>query len=251
MIHPTAIVEPGAILGNDCEIHAHALISKHVVLGDGVVVHPFAVIGGDPQYLRFDRSTDSKVIVGKGSVLREHVTINRSIYAGQYTRLGEGCFLMAGAHVAHDCQLGDNVVMANQALLAGHVSVGSYSFIGGGAAMHQFVRVGESVMVGGHASITRDLAHYTLVAERDEVSGLNLVGLRRRGFARETIRELKEAFRDLYFTPGNIRDIARMLTESGRLVSAAAPRPLPFLTEGKRGFARSTRAPETTADDVS
>src|SRR5690606_9924321 len=110
-IHPTAIVESGAQLGADCEIQAHAVITKHVILGDRVVVHPFAVIGGDPQYLKFDRSLVSGVRVGSGTVLREHVTLNRSIQAGGFTTIGENCFLMASSHVAHDCTLGNNVVL--------------------------------------------------------------------------------------------------------------------------------------------
>lgn len=248
MIHPTAIIEPGAQLGQDCEIHAHAIVTRHVVLGDRVVVHPFAVIGGDPQYLKFDRQLATGVRIGAGTVLREHVTINRSIYPGGATTVGAGCFLMAGAHVAHDCAVGDQVVMANQALLAGHVTVGASAFIGGGAAVHQFVRIGESVMLGGLARITRDLAPYTMVAERDEVSGLNLVGLKRRGFSREAIRELKDAFHGVYGTPGNIRQVARALLSAGRFVTPEAVAFLTFFTTGKRGFARPGRVGAGAAD---
>jgi UDP-N-acetylglucosamine acyltransferase len=241
MIHPTAIVEPGAQLGADCEIHAHAIIKKHAILGDRVVVHPFAVIGGDPQYLKFERATESFVRVGNGTVLREYVTLNRAIHAGQATTIGENCFLMSGAHLAHDCAVGNNVVLANNALLAGHVSVGDSAFIGGGAAVHQFTRIGEGVMLGGLARITRDLAPYTMVAERDEVSGLNLIGLKRRGASREAIRELKAAFRAVYSEPGNIRDLAARALQSGGFTSPEARRFLEFFTAGKRSFARPAR----------
>src|SRR5205814_6653142 len=142
-----------ATLGADCEIMAYAVVTKHVILGDRVIVHPFAVIGGDPQYLKFNRASATGVRVGAGSVLREHVTINRSIFPGKFTSIGANCFLMSASHVAHDCEVADNVVFANAALLAGHVSVGEHTFIGGGAAVHQFCRIGESVMVAGHASI--------------------------------------------------------------------------------------------------
>jgi UDP-N-acetylglucosamine acyltransferase len=250
MIHPTALVEPGAELGPDCEIQAHAIVTRHVVLGARVVVHPFSVIGGDPQYIKFDRATDSRVFVGEGTVLREHVTVNRSIHAGQATTIGAGCFLMAGAHVAHDCCVGDNVVLANQALLAGHVSVGAFSFLGGGAAVHQFVRIGESVMVGGHASVTRDLAPYLLVAGRDAVSGLNLIGLKRRGFARETIRELKEAFRAVYGPTGNIRELAKLALGSGRFLTPEAAQFFAFFGEGKRNFARPGRGTDDSAREA-
>ncbi len=241
MIHPTAIIEDGAQLGVDCDIQAYVVIKRHVVLGDRVSVHAFSVIGGDPQYLRFDGATVSAVRVGSGTVIREHVTINRSIYEGRATVVGENGFLMAGSHLAHDCQLGANVVVANQALLAGHVTVDDNCFVGGNAAVHQFVRVGEGTMIGGTARITRDLAPFTLVAERDEVSGLNLIGLKRRGVPREAIRELKEAFREVYYTPGNIRETARFALESGRFTSREAQVFLTFFREGKRSFARPAR----------
>ncbi|HVS53570.1 MAG TPA: acyl-ACP--UDP-N-acetylglucosamine O-acyltransferase [Opitutaceae bacterium] len=243
-IHPTALVEPGAILGADCEIMAHAIVTQHCVLGDRVVVHPFAVVGGDPQYLKFDRALATGVRIGAGTVIREHVTINRSIHAGKSTTLGENCFLMASSHVAHDCEVGGNVVLANAALLAGHVQIGDHSFLGGGAAIHQFCRIGESVMVAGHASITRDVPHFTMVAERDEVIGFNVVGLKRRGFPRVAIAELKAAFRDVYFTPGNIRDVAAQRLATHAFETAEARKFLEFFAGGKRSFARARRAVE-------
>lgn len=242
MIHPTAIIEPGAQLGMGCEIMAYAVVTKHVVLGDGVVVHPFAVVGGDPQYLKFDRSSTAGVRIGAGTVIREHVTINRSIQPDKFTAVGANCFLMAASHVAHDCDVADNVVFANAALLAGHVSVGAHSFLGGGAAVHQFCRVGESVMVAGHASITRDVPHFTMVAERDEVIGFNAIGLRRRGFSRAAIAELKSAFKDVYFTPGNIRDVAAQRLAANAFETPEARRFLEFFAGGKRSFARARRA---------
>lgn len=251
MIHPTAIIEDGAVLGVDCEIHAHAIITRHAVLGDRVVVHPFAVIGGDPQYIRFDRATASQVRIGNGTVLREHVTVNRSIHAGQATVIGENCFLMAGSHVAHDAVLGNSIVLANQALIAGHVVIGDNTFVGGAAAVHQFVRIGEGVMIGGLSRISRDLAHNLLVAERDEVSGLNVVGLKRRGVARESIRELKSAFHLVFGTHGNIRRVASEALASGMFTTPEARRFLEFFGEGKRSFARPARIGQPAEDDKS
>ncbi|HUR57974.1 MAG TPA: acyl-ACP--UDP-N-acetylglucosamine O-acyltransferase [Opitutaceae bacterium] len=242
MIHPTAIIEPGAQLGADCEIMAYAVITKHCILGGRVVVHPFAVLGGDPQYLKFDRATPAGVRIGSGTVIREHVTINRSIQPGKFTVLGENCFLMSASHVAHDCEVGNNVVFANGALLGGHVAVGDNSFLGGGAAVHQFCRVGESVMVAGHASITRDVPHFTMVAERDEIIGFNVVGLKRRGFSRAAIAELKAAFQDVYFTPGNIRDVAAQRLAANAFETMEARRFLEFFAGGKRSFARARRS---------
>lgn len=242
MIHPTAIVEPGAQLGADCEIMAHALVTRHCVLGDRVIVHPFAVVGGDPQYLQFDRGSESGVRIGSGTILREHVTINRSIHPGKATVVGENCFFMAASHAGHDCEVGDHVVLANATLLAGHVSVGDHTFMGGGAAVHQFCRIGESVMIAGHASITRDVPPYTMTAERDEVIGLNVVGLKRRGISRAAIAELKAAFHAVYFTPGNIREVAAAQFATAAFPSPEAQRFLAFFAGGKRSFARARRA---------
>ena len=247
-IHPTAIVEPGAQLGAGCEIMAYAVVTKHCVLGDRVVVHPFAVIGGEPQYLKFDRALASGVRIGSGTVIREHVTINRSIHAGKFTTLGENCFMMAASHVAHDCAVGNEVVFANAALLAGHVSVGDRTFLGGAAAVHQFCRIGEGVMVAGHAAITRDVPHYTMVAERDDVIGLNVIGLKRRNVARASIAELKAAFHDVYFSPGNIREIAAARLAAKAFETGEARHFLEFFAEGKRSFARARRA--ATDDDA-
>jgi UDP-N-acetylglucosamine acyltransferase len=148
---------------------------------------------------------------------------------------------MANSHAGHDCTLADDVVLANNVMLAGHVEVGAFTFVGGGAGIHQFVRIGESVMVAGLARVTRDLAPFTIVAERDEVSGLNLVGLKRRGFSSDAIRELKAAFRAVYFAPGNIRELAAGALGSGGYASEEARRFLAFFAEGKRGFARADR----------
>jgi UDP-N-acetylglucosamine acyltransferase len=241
-IHPTAIVEPGAQLGADCEIMAYAVVTRHCVLGDRVVVHPFGVVGGDPQYLKFDRATATGVRIGAGTVLREHVTVNRSIHPGQTTVIGDQCFLMAASHVGHDCEVGSQVVLANAVLLAGHVSVGDHTFMGGGAAVHQFCRIGEGVMVAGHAAITRDVPHFTMVAERDDVIGFNLVGLKRRGFSRAAIAELKAAYHDVYFTPGNIREVAAQRLAAQTYGTAEARRFLEFFAGGKRSFARARRA---------
>ena len=249
-IHPTAVVEPGAQLGADCKIQAYAIVTRHCVLGDRVVVHPFTVLGGDPQYLKFDPATPTAVKVGTDTVIREHVTINRSIHAGQATVVGEHCFLMMASHVGHDCVVGGNVVLANNVMLAGHVSVGDHSFVGGGAGIHQFCRIGESVMVAGLARITRDVAHFVMVAERDEVIGLNVVGLKRRGLGRPAIVELKAAFHEIYFTPGNIRAVAAAQLVTGKYASAEVRQFLEFFAGGTRGFALARRAAAGGTDDA-
>lgn len=248
-IHPTALVEPGAKLGANCVVRAHAIVTRHSVLGDGVTVDSFAVVGGDPQYLKFDPATASGVVIGPGTVIREHCTINRSIHAGQNTTVGARCFLMANSHVGHDSVVDDDVVLANNVMLAGHVTVGRNTFLGGGAGIHQFCRIGEGTMVSGLARISQDIPPFAMAAERNEVIGLNLVGLKRRGLPRESIREIKEAFRVVYFTPGNIRDLARAALDGGKFASAEARQFLAFFTEGKRGFARARREGDEGAAD--
>lgn len=241
-VHPTAIIEDGAQLGAGCVLDAYAVVKKHAVLGAGVVVRSFAVIGGDPQYLKFDPATVSAVHIGAGTVIREHVTINRSIHAGQATVVGERCFLMTGAHVGHDAVVADDVVLANNVLLAGHVTVGRHSFLGGAATVHQFARIGESAMISGVSRVAQDVPPFVMAAERNEIIGLNLIGLKRRGFSRDAIAELKEVFRIVYFTPGNIREVAAQALAGGGFQSAEARLFLGFFPESKRGFARARRA---------
>ena len=248
MIHPTALVEPGARLGADCEIMAYAVIFRHCILGDGVTVWPHAVLGGDPQDLRFDRAIASGVRLGAGTVIREAVTIHRSTRPGGETVVGENCFLMATSHVAHDCAVGRHVVVANAALLAGHVQIGDHVFIGGGAVLHQGSRVGEGAMLGGLAGVGLDVPPYVMVANRNEIIGLNLVGLKRRGVPRETVLELKELFQAVYGPAGNLRELAAARLPAARSVEAR--RFLEFFAEGKRGIMRPRRGVQVPADPV-
>jgi UDP-N-acetylglucosamine acyltransferase len=240
-IHPTAIVEDGVQLGAGCVIHAHAIVTRHCVLGDGVVVHPFAVVGGDPQDLSFDPAMRSGVRIGAHTVIREHVTIHRATRADSWTEVGAGCFLMVSCHVAHDCRLADKVIMANAVLLAGHVQIGEGAFMGGGAAVHQFVRIGEGAMIGGAARVRRDVPPFTMIAESDEVVGLNVVGLRRRGLPRQTVEELKRAFRAVNVPVGNMRELAASALAGSDYASTEARRFLEFFRDGRRGFVRARR----------
>lgn len=249
MIHPTAIIEDGATLGEGCIVHAHAIVTRHATLGAGVVVHPFAVIGGDPQDLSFDSSRATAVRIGARTVLREYVTVNRATAVGGSTEVGSDCFLMANAHVGHDSRIGDHVIFANSVMIAGHVSVGERAFIGGGSGVHQFARIGDSAMIGGLARISLDVPPFVMAAERNEVAGLNVVGIRRRGFPRATVAELKRAYHEVYTPLGNLREQASAALASGDYQSAEAIRFLEFLVGGKRGFARRGLGEADSAGD--
>jgi len=250
MIHPTATIEDGATLGAGCIVHAHAHITRHCELGEAVVVHPFAVIGGDPQDLGFDPATPSRVTIGARTVLREYVTVNRATKANGATTVGSDCFLMAACHVAHDGTLGDRVILANAVLLAGHVSVGPRAFLGGGAAIHQYCRIGEGAMVSGLSRITRDIAPFVIAAERDEVIGLNVVGLRRRGLKPTALAELKSAYRAVFAPTANLRARAAAALASGDYSSEEALLFLRFFEGGRRGFIRPRAGAGTEAGEA-
>jgi UDP-N-acetylglucosamine acyltransferase len=237
-IHPTAIVEEGARIGADCEIHAYAIIRRWATLGDRVVVHPFSVVGGDPQDLKFDGVSPSYVRVGPGTRIRENVTINRGTHADSVTTIGGNWLLMACSHVAHDCAVGNGVVLANAVLLAGHVSVGDHVVIGGGGMCHQFIRIGERTILSGGSRMTMDIPPFSMVAERNEMIGLNHVGLKRSGFSREAVREIKDAFRAVYGRSGNLREAAAQAISGNICSTPEARRFLEFFATGDRGFVR-------------
>jgi UDP-N-acetylglucosamine acyltransferase len=248
-VHPTALVEDGAQLGAGCIVHAHAIVSRYCILAEQVEVHPFAVLGGPPQDLGFDPSVNSGVRIGARTVLREHVTINRATRKDGFTEIGADCFIMAAAHAAHDCRIGQRVVMANAVLLGGHVHIGDFAFIGGGAVVHQHCRIGESVMIGGGGRFSEDVAPYCLGAERNEVMGLNLVGLRRRGFTREVLQDIKHAYRRLHGEGGNLRAAATALLEQKAYDSEEARRFLEFFKSGTRRFARPRLGSASATED--
>lgn len=240
-IGPGALIEEGVEIGPGCMIAAFAVIRRGTKLGEKVGVDSFCVVGGDPQSLGFDPSTESCVEIGDRAILREGVTISRASACGAVTRIGADCFIMANAHVAHDCELKNGVVLANNVMLAGHVMVGEKTFVGGGAGIHQFCRIGEHSMIAGNASITADVPPYVMAAERSEAHGLNLVGLKRGGFEPREIRDLKHCYRAVFFGGGNLRRKAKEAareTEFG--ATAVGARFLSFFEGGNRGFIQST-----------
>ena len=231
--HPTAIVDPAARIGDGtrigpyciigpevtigagCVFHAHVVIAGKTTIGDGTEIFPFASLGHAPQDLKY-KGEPSELVVGKRNRIREYVTMNPGTAGGGLvTRVGDGCLFMVGAHVAHDCRVGDNVIMANNATLAGHVEVGDFAVLGGLSAVHQFTRIGEHAMIGGMSGVENDVIPYgSVMGDRARLSGLNLIGLKRRGFSRQDIHDLRTAYRLLFAEEGTLserlEDVDRM-----------------------------------------
>jgi UDP-N-acetylglucosamine acyltransferase len=223
-VHPTAIVHDGAILGPDVEVGPYSIVgpevslargvklSSHVVvdglteIGEDCVVHAFACLGGPPQHLGH-KGEPTRLVIGARNQIREHVTMHAGTIMGRgVTTVGSDGLFMVGAHVAHDCIVGDRVVFANNATLGGHVQVGDQVFMGGLSAAHQHSRIGRHAFVGGLAPVTKDVIPYALVGNDARLEGINLVGLKRRGFTREAINDLRTAYRMLFADEGTFQE---------------------------------------------
>ena len=216
-IHPTAVISPKARIGNDVVIGPYCVIGEHVTIGDGSRLHshvvidgrttlgtrnqifPFASLGHQPQDLKF-KGEPSELILGDDNVIREHVTMNTGTEGGgMRTIVGSKCLFMTASHVAHDCVVGNQVILANNATLAGHVHVGDHVVIGGLAAIHQFVRIGAHAMIGGMSGVEHDVIPFgSVMGERANLAGLNLVGMKRRNFDRDAIHALRNAYKMLF-----------------------------------------------------
>ena len=217
-VHPTAIVDSNAKVGANVEIGAFSIIGPHVTIGEQTIVQSHvvieaevaigrrnfighgAIIGVRPQDVSFSTDRRTKVEIGNDNVIREYCTIHRGSPDGSATKIGHKNFLMAGAHVGHNCLIGDNVVIANNCLLAGHVRVDDGAFLGGGSTFHQFMHVGRLVMVQGSSAFGKDLPPFVIAAERNAVFGLNIVGLRRAGLSANDRNEIKDAFNLVYLS---------------------------------------------------
>jgi len=219
MIHATAIVsseaqiDAGAEIGAyvivegpvkiaaGCKIAPHAQLMGDLEIGEGTSIGRGAIIGELPQDLGFDPATQTGVRIGKRNVIREHVTIHRASKAGQFTSFGDGNYIMVGAHFGHDVQVGNQNIIANDVLLAGHVHIGNNTFIGGGAVFHQFLRIGDYCVIQGNGSFSKDIPHFCAAQRTNRITGLNVIGLRRQGFTADDRKEMKDLF-DLLFRDG-------------------------------------------------
>lgn len=224
-IHPTAIVDDGATLGDNVLIGPYCCVGPEVTLGDGVHLrshvvvagrttiganshlYPFASIGHPPQDLKY-KGEPSELVIGANNIIREHVTMNPgTVGGGLMTRVGNNCLFMVGSHVAHDSEIGNHVIMANNATLGGHVKVEDYAILGGLAAIHQFCRIGRHAMVGGMSGVEQDVIPYgSVMGNRARLAGLNVIGLKRRGFSRSEVTALRKAYRLMFAEEGTMAE---------------------------------------------
>ena len=217
MIGPYCCVGKDVKLGKDVQLLSHVVVEGHTSIGDGTRVFPFASIGHEPQDLKYG-GEQSNLVIGVNNTIREHVTMNPGTQGGgMFTRIGDNCLFMIGAHVAHDCQIGDNVILVNNATLAGHVDIGDWAIVGGLSAVHQFVRIGRHAMIGGMSGIENDVIPYGLVmGNRAHLSGLNLVGLKRRKIPNNVIHDLRRAYRLIFAQEGTqaerLADVAELFS---------------------------------------
>jgi UDP-N-acetylglucosamine acyltransferase len=221
-IHPSAIVDPGARIGSGAEIGPFSVVGPEATIGDGTVLQSHvviegavnigaknfighgAVIGAAPQDLSFSPERKTRIEIGNENTIREYCTVHRGAAEDSATKIGHKNFLMAGAHVGHNCEIGNSVIIANNCLLGGYVRVDDGAFLGGGCVFHQFMHIGRLVIAQGGSAFSKDIPPFTLAAERNAVFGLNIVGLRRAGFTANERDEVKEAFKLVYLSGLNI-----------------------------------------------
>ena len=234
VIGPYSIIGPGVKIGAGTRIGSHVLIERNTVVGRECVVHKGAVLGSDPQDLKY-AGEPTWLEIGDRTTIREYATLNRGTAAHGSTRVGADCMLMAYVHVAHDCQLGDHVVLSNSVNMAGHVTIEDWAAVGGATQIHQFVRIGRHAFVGGASAVRKDIPPFVKASGSPlQLYGLNSVGLQRRGFSEEARRELKRAYRLFFASPYNTTQaLARAREELQSLPEIAAF--LDFFAQSERG----------------
>ncbi|MCB1477846.1 MAG: acyl-ACP--UDP-N-acetylglucosamine O-acyltransferase [Tepidamorphaceae bacterium] len=209
-IGPFCVVGPDVSLGDNVKLHSHVVIECNTSLGKNCQVYPFAAIGGAPQHLGY-KGDPTRLEIGENTIIRESVTMSRGMpNAGGLTRVGSNGYFMAYSHVAHDCVIGNNVIFANSATLGGHCHVGDGVIISGLAAVHQFCRIGTGAFIGGVTGVANDVIPFgSVLGDRAELGGLNIVGLKRRGYDRKTIHEVRNAYKMIFSGSGTLQDRAQ------------------------------------------
>ena len=213
LVDPEAVVGPFCVVGKDVTLGSGVTLKSHVAvagwtrIGRGTTIYPFASVGHAPQDLKYN-GEKSQLDIGENCIIREHVTINPGTEGGgMKTEIGNNCLLMIGAHVAHDCIIGNDVILVNNATLGGHVVLGDFVIIGGLSAVHQFVRIGEHAMIGGASGVETDVIPFgSATGNRATLGGLNLTGMKRRGFSREDIHALRSAYKYIFAEDGTFAE---------------------------------------------
>jgi len=251
-IDPTAQIGPYAVIGENTVLGPRVIVGPHAVIeyaevGEGCRIHAGAFVGTAPQDLKY-RGEQTKLMLGPGCVVRESVTLNRGTAATGVTKIGARCLFMAYSHVAHDCVIGNEVILANSVAVAGHCEVGDWAIIGGMVGLHQFVRVGKLVMLGAGAMVPLDIPPYTLAwGDRARLSGLNLIGLRRRGLSPEMIKDLKKVYHEIFDPSATLKDHLARLTAQDR--TTPVKEFLSFIQASQRGICRPASAKDDASGD--
>ncbi len=269
-IHPSATIDPsakvdksnhigpGCVIGPHCEIGPNnifmngAIIGTRTRIGSENTFHYHSVVGHDPQYLGFNPETKSGTVIGNGNHFREFSSVHRGLHEGSNTVVGDSNFVMAYAHVAHDCAIGNNCVLVNYAGLSGHIHVENNVFISGHVAIHQFVRIGSYSMVGGGAVVSKDVPPFMTLKNYGTVIGINAVGLRRAGFSSEQRINLKNAYKRLFREGHSVKRGLQLLQEdySGMSIPEEVQALIDFCTaESKRGLSRGPRSQQESVED--
>ncbi|MFA5353620.1 MAG: acyl-ACP--UDP-N-acetylglucosamine O-acyltransferase [Thermodesulfovibrionales bacterium] len=237
-IGPYCIVGDGVVIRRGTRLNSHVVVEGDTVIGEDCAIYPFTSIGLPPQDMKY-KGEKTGVRIGNRTTLRENITIHRGSVGGDgLTEIGEGCFLMAYVHIAHDCKVGNSVIMANSATLAGHVQVEDHAVIGGVVVVHQNTRIGAYAMVGGFSGIGQDIPPYTMASgSRARLYGLNSIGLKRHGFTDETINTLKKAYKILFREKRTLRDALRKI-KADLPETAETEHLLNFIDKNKRGICR-------------
>jgi UDP-N-acetylglucosamine acyltransferase len=257
-IHPTAIIDPGAIIGDEtkigpycviregvkigrgCILHDHVSIAGATIIGDQNIFHPHSVIGGQSQDLKYS-GEPTYLEIGNQNTFREFVTVNRGTDPGSKTQVGSHGTFLAYSHIAHDCVVGDHVVFSNNGTLAGHVQMGDYAILGGLTAVHQFCSIGSHAITGGCSKIVQDVPPF-MVADGNpaEIRSINAIGLQRRGFADEDIRSLKEAYKTIFLRNMTVSDALEELKNNSTELPSEHPVNIliTFIESSERGIIR-------------
>jgi UDP-N-acetylglucosamine acyltransferase len=231
-VGPFSVIGPEVLIGNKTIVQSHVVIEGEVAIGSGNFIGHSAVIGAPPQDISFSPERKTKVEIGNDNIIREYCTIHRGTADGSSTKIGDKNFLMAGAHIGHNCLIGNNVIIANNCLLAGYVQVDDGAFLGGGSTFHQFMHIGRLVMVQGSSAFGKDLPPFVMAAERNSVFGVNVVGLRRAGFSAKDREEIKAAFKLVYLSGLNT---GQVIEKAGTIKFGAIAREfLNFVANAKK-----------------